>query len=540
MTTRSSSGITFAVDAVEPATELLTEWSMREAMSFDASPLVACHNADRQVVRTSTHPLLQAVHHAFSEHRPLVLSPDAVWITIAQGLGIHIHQNAEALRHDLVRHEGQLALVAVADTSPAWPDVIDQLARHIRAENPDLHDLFVCDFSTTGPVERTASLVVLMDAVRDYFSYAVRSICGIPTITLEGTPDDWKKLRARVERLPSYGMADWASHLLPLTNAFVATASGDVDLVFWQSICKLRRAYGGDIINGWIILLFPFLKDPISGEANRRSPFFEHPEETWRHDPESAPGITTRDVPQALSSAACCWTDAVTGTHRAMEFLGGLAAISQDPATLALRPEAGWAVREASPAVAVIARVLREAEVGAPVESEVLHARHYDRARRLFGSVPADLMRLYYATDGARLGDVRILRFEELSHVRGDEAGKGETSATHWIRFADLPDGTFLVTNERGTPRAALVAVGTTTTPGPHDQITVVAASVPELLTRLLDGGPTPYFQQPGFTPLAVAPWFDPAPISPTHPYALRWRAGHLQRLERLAAESAK
>jgi hypothetical protein len=29
-----------------------------------------------------------------------------------------------------------------------------------------------------------------------------------------------------------------------------------------------------------------------------------------------------------------------------MEFLGGFVGVAQDPATLALRPEIGWAVRE--------------------------------------------------------------------------------------------------------------------------------------------------------------------------------------------------
>jgi hypothetical protein len=48
----------------------------------------------------------------------------------------------------------------------------------------------VCDFSTTGPVERVVSQVVLMDALRKYFTYVIRTICGIPTVTLEGTPAD--------------------------------------------------------------------------------------------------------------------------------------------------------------------------------------------------------------------------------------------------------------------------------------------------------------------------------------------------------------
>jgi hypothetical protein len=32
------------------------------------------------------HPLIAAAHLAFSQHRPLLLSPDVIWVTIVQGL----------------------------------------------------------------------------------------------------------------------------------------------------------------------------------------------------------------------------------------------------------------------------------------------------------------------------------------------------------------------------------------------------------------------------------------------------------------------
>jgi hypothetical protein len=58
------------------------------------------------------HPLIDAVGTAFSQHRPLVLSPDSIWLAIEQGFAHHVAENAEALRHRLVRHEGSRKLVA--------------------------------------------------------------------------------------------------------------------------------------------------------------------------------------------------------------------------------------------------------------------------------------------------------------------------------------------------------------------------------------------------------------------------------------------
>ena len=44
------------------------------------------------------HPLVEAVHFAFSQHRHLILSPHENWLVIAQGFSHHISANAESLR----------------------------------------------------------------------------------------------------------------------------------------------------------------------------------------------------------------------------------------------------------------------------------------------------------------------------------------------------------------------------------------------------------------------------------------------------------
>ena len=49
------------------------------------------------------------------------------------------------------------------------------------------------NFSTTTEMERIASQITLMHSVQsfvEFFSFA--GICGIPEVTLEGTPEDWE------------------------------------------------------------------------------------------------------------------------------------------------------------------------------------------------------------------------------------------------------------------------------------------------------------------------------------------------------------
>jgi hypothetical protein len=112
-------GIAFAVDSVTPAgkpiwTETLADsLARRFQRKILALPQEQLHvtNAtfdsvsDRRRAQLNIrhigsrcHPLLEAVHVAFSQHRPLSLSPDAIWLVIAQGFGHHVAENAEILR----------------------------------------------------------------------------------------------------------------------------------------------------------------------------------------------------------------------------------------------------------------------------------------------------------------------------------------------------------------------------------------------------------------------------------------------------------
>src|SRR5207302_480811 len=138
-----------------------------------------------------------------------------------------------------------------------WPEAFASWAGQIRAHvGPHLHDSLVCDFSTTGPIELAVSQIVMMDVFERYFHYIAYGICGIPIITLEGTPGDWQRLVEKAAGLQVFDLDWWLAHLLPICEQFVRASRGDVDIEHWQNICKLKKQYGGDIINGWVAKLF--------------------------------------------------------------------------------------------------------------------------------------------------------------------------------------------------------------------------------------------------------------------------------------------
>src|SRR5215467_10289052 len=85
---QSEEGITFEVDAVgQTKWKPATEGAYKHFAKRSGRVLLACsHNDSLEVIQENyAHPLADAVHLAFSGHRPLRLTPDHIWLTIAQG-----------------------------------------------------------------------------------------------------------------------------------------------------------------------------------------------------------------------------------------------------------------------------------------------------------------------------------------------------------------------------------------------------------------------------------------------------------------------
>jgi hypothetical protein len=513
-------GITFAVDKVLPATGRLDESRAHVAVKQMLSgPINSCSDYHSMVIaNVHFQPLLAAVYMAYSQHRPLVLTPDAVWITITQGVAHHMAVNAERRRDRFVSHQGKETLTFTCEgwvlESPEnpWPEAFRSWSSQIRGYvGPRTHDVLRCDFSTTGPVEQAVSDIVMMDIFQQYFHYEAYSVCGIPSITLEGTPTDWQRLCEKAQGLRVFDMDWWLEHLLPICDQLARASRGDVDREHWQNICKLRKDYGGDIINGWIARLFPYLLQYIKGPCNRRNPIFETGE-----------GFQTLFAPSGLSCVPFTFIKGETGEERLMQAVGGLLGISQDAETLALRPKLGWAIREASKLDALMARLSSEhttrPEDAAPPDDKT-------RAESRRDYLPPDLGRFYTDFPGgvSLFGSpsdapYRVLsrkRMKSLDWREEPEIGnsRGPDGRT-WHRLVDLADGSFLaidldMNRYRFNPdRKADWDVGKYFSPICHCRLEtigtaganpVIAYSFSELLQRVLDSRGKLFWLEPGF-----------------------------------------
>jgi hypothetical protein len=305
---------------------------------------------------------------AFRQHRPLLLTPDAIWLTLSQGVAEHVNANAERLRPHFVRHQGKKTLEVEMEglDAAAWEGAFQGFAQAIAAEvGPGLARLLTCDFSTTDPVTRAASRVVLMDALKEYFDYEAECVCGIPRITLAGTPEDWRDVRRRVEALAEHDLGWWRDALAPLAEKWLETAEGRVDRAFWQQMYISLSGYGGvEIVEGWAQRLFYAV-----GSKARGFPPFSRAEDDPFADGAPLPADTTW-MHAGVSLDA--FPPGVVETHvRKIGFGGdvlykvmaGFVALGEVDGHVV--PVVGWGVRE-DPLSAVIERLAARIEERRP------------------------------------------------------------------------------------------------------------------------------------------------------------------------------
>jgi len=305
----------------------------------------ACGASHQQLIGgLDSHAFVGSIHLSYSRHYPLILSPDTVWLTIAQGFGNHVNANAEKLRKRFVQHEGKKMILIEKDSfvkgSPDndWQSTFGKFSEEIAKDIGKKRDLVVNDFSTTGIVERAASELVLMDSMKSYYKYAVRTLCGIPNITLTGTVEDWKNIRTRAENLAEFDLDWWVNSLIPTLDHFVSAAEGKANLKFWDEMYKNSGGSGGPYISGWVNTLMPYLEDYKGNLIKNKYA------EKWDDKKGWGGGPTMDKYPSSLCKVPFKWE--YLGNTFDMEFLGGTVGVHQNE-NLSIEPTIGWAVRDA-------------------------------------------------------------------------------------------------------------------------------------------------------------------------------------------------
>jgi len=171
-----------------------------------------------------------------------------------------------------------------------------------------------------------------MDAMKHYFRYGMTTSCGIPEITLQGDPEDWKLMREKVSNFSQLGMGQWVENIQMVLDNFVSASLGNEDRTFWESFYKRRGGSGGPFVTGWINLLFPYLakgKNRVAWSSGNWMSGFSCPK--------------PQDFDPGMSKAPFVWNYYMQEFD--MEFLAGFVGVQQND-DLLLTPEIGWVIRD--------------------------------------------------------------------------------------------------------------------------------------------------------------------------------------------------
>jgi len=110
-------------------------------------------------------------------------------------------------------------------------------------------------------------------------------------VHLEGTSEDWRLLRSKIDRLPEYDikekdpvMKKWYNLLVKVLDELVESAEGKPRLAFWDTVCSRKGGGSGPrYLSGWVTVFACFT---AKGEWQGNVP----EKELW-------PFIDTNDIP---------------------------------------------------------------------------------------------------------------------------------------------------------------------------------------------------------------------------------------------------
>lgn len=189
--------------------------------------------------------------------------------------------------------------------------------------------MLTADFTTTTKSSLIASKATIMHSMKEYCKYySTGHRCGLSSVTIEGTVEDWQSILSRLEYLAKFDLEWWISELRPILQQIINTKNGNISINFWKDMISSKppnKYYGfPDNVDGWITKFFPYKTD------QKRSYF--------------GPIIDINNVPSEIIKVPFTLEMGDAGVKYESQLLTGIFGMIQDPKTFNLKPEIGWAV----------------------------------------------------------------------------------------------------------------------------------------------------------------------------------------------------
>ena len=151
---------------------------------------------------------INLVARAYAKHNSIEINPDDIWLTILNGIRLHVKNNRDSLKDRFVSPGADTAIEIRNDslllntTYEKWHGVIADLFDSLQKKMPvETGEPLNVKFSTTSPIDYNISRSLVMAVASEYYTYTWAVACGIPQIKVNGTKLDWSLLKDSFNKL---------------------------------------------------------------------------------------------------------------------------------------------------------------------------------------------------------------------------------------------------------------------------------------------------------------------------------------------------
>ena len=257
-----------------PVSKLIT----RDVLGHSLNPEQSLAYIDTNV------PLLNGFYTAHTNHYPIRIKPDDIWLLIVQAFSNHVNANSEKLRHYFVNFDGKQKLKVIYELSNIEQvdrKILENFSEQINEQmkkylGEKLLDILTPNFSTSNYDSKIVCKISIMGAFKKYFQYKMALIgCGIPYIILEGTAKDYKEIISKANELKKYEFDWYINRIIPHLEKMVEAKEGKIDTNYFKDIIQKKEVtetkWGSsgmrkyevkyDYISGWFLNFFAYCID---------------------------------------------------------------------------------------------------------------------------------------------------------------------------------------------------------------------------------------------------------------------------------------
>lgn len=254
----------------EPVKELINEDTLGHSLNIN----------EELAFLDSNVPVLEGFYTAHTNHYPLRITPDDIWLLIIQAFSNHVNANHKELRKFFVDFDGKKEII-IDDEAINYKDIkrknLEEFAEKVIKKLEDylgreILDILTPEFTTTTFDSIIICKLTIMCAFKKYFEYKMRTAgCGIPYIILEGTAEDYKKIKSKADKLSKYQFSWYIDRIIPHIEKMIKAKEGKIDINYFKNIIQKdevteyiphsgrAKKHQVDEIYGWFLSFFAYL-----------------------------------------------------------------------------------------------------------------------------------------------------------------------------------------------------------------------------------------------------------------------------------------